>query len=522
MKFPNEWLALFFVVLGLVPEPVAAQTVCSSSAGTECRGRFTLPNGWRIPYWRTYSIETPNAAVTRAIIVIHGVDRAANSQFDHMVAAAIAAGQLETTLIIALHFQSDTDGPQSDELFWSENNWRQGDPSLNGGGISSFSVVDQVVVTIASRSRFPNLTNIIITGHSAGGQLTNRYAAGNQIHNALTGHRIRYIIANPSSYLYFSPERPVPGSNGSLFAVPAVTCTYNRYPYGLENRNAYMSGVSLATLQAQYRARAVAYLLGSADVINEGDLDVSCSANTQGAQRFERGNSYFSYIQRFFPTTTHARVVVPNGGHSSRGMYTSIEGRTLLFTDQEEAAPGRPTDVRATVAAGLLTVSWTPPTSGAVPTAHLLDFASAGTPVLSLPVGAAPSASLVIPPGVQGTFTVTVTASAGGTPGLPSSPATFTIGGGGTCTGPPPAPAGLIGNIQSGTATVQWIATPGASAYILQAGTLPASSDLYNANVGSATVVTAGGLPPGFRAFVRVIAVNSCGSSPPSLELTVQ
>jgi hypothetical protein len=34
-------------------------------------------------------------------------------------------------------------------------------------------------------------------------------------------------------------------------------------------------------------------------------------------------------------------------------------------------------------------------------------------------------------------------------------------------------------------------------------------------NVGPNTTVSAGGLPPGFSAWVRVIAVNACGQSPP-------
>ena len=58
---------------------------------------------------------------------------------------------------------------------------------------------------------------------------------------------------------------------------------------------------------------------------------------------------------------------------------------------------------------------------------------------------------------------------------------------------------------------VSWNAAAGAASYILRAGSVSGASDLYNAGVGALTTVSASGLPAGFRAYVRVIAVNACG-----------
>jgi hypothetical protein len=57
---------------------------------------------------------------------------------------------------------------------------------------------------------------------------------------------------------------------------------------------------------------------------------------------------------------------------------------------------------------------------------------------------------------------------------------------------------------------------PGATSYIISAGSTQGASNVaLPTNVGPNTTVSAGGLPPGFSAWVRVIAVNACGQSPP-------
>jgi YVTN family beta-propeller protein len=176
----------------------------------------------------------------------------------------------------------------------------------------------------------------------------------------------------------------------------------------------------------------------------------------------------------------------------------------------DSATPGQPTGVQALVSGGMLTVTWGLG-PGVAPSAHVLNFYQGGTPVASVTTGAGSSAQIVIPPGVAGTFTVTVTPVAAATPGPPSVPAAFTIG---EC-GPPPAVTGLMGGIVAGTGTVTWTLSPGATGYIVQAGASQGGAELFNANIGNALSVSASGLPSGFTAWVRVFATNACGTSAP-------
>jgi hypothetical protein len=179
--------------------------------------------------------------------------------------------------------------------------------------------------------------------------------------------------------------------------------------------------------------------------------------------------------------------------------------------------PGQPTVTSASATGGVLTLAWTAG-AGATPTGHRLNFFAGGAPAASLTVGAGTSTSIPIPPGTQGSFTVTVTALVGATAGLASAPFPFTIGGapggGGGCTAPPSSPV-VSGTLVGGTATVSWPAIAGAT-YIVSAGSTQGGTNLQApTNVGSSTSVGASGLPPGFTAWVRVVAVNACGQSAP-------
>jgi hypothetical protein len=167
-----------------------------------------------------------------------------------------------------------------------------------------------------------------------------------------------------------------------------------------------------------------------------------------------------------------------------------------------------------------LSVTWTPPSPGPAPEGYRLDFFSAGTPVAQVLVGAASSVSLPIPPGTTGNFLVTVSSRIGNAASTPSSPAAFSLGSSPCAT--PPVPSGLTGSVTSGTARVQWNAVPGATSYIVSAGSSPGASDLFNGNVGNATSVAAAGVPAGFRAFVRVLAVGPCGPSGVSVEFELR
>jgi hypothetical protein len=181
------------------------------------------------------------------------------------------------------------------------------------------------------------------------------------------------------------------------------------------------------------------------------------------------------------------------------------------------SAPGQPTVVSAGATGGVLTINWTSG-AGATPTGHRLDFSQGGVPLTNVTVGAATTFSANVG-ATQGTFAVQVTAFNGTTPGPPSTPFAFTLGP--TCT-VPTAPV-VSGGIVSGTATVSWAPVAGATGYIVSAGTTAGATNLFPpTNVGPTTSLSASGLPAGFQAFVRVIAVNACSQQGPPTDFLLQ
>ena len=138
-------------------------------------------------------------------------------------------------------------------------------------------------------------------------------------------------------------------------------------------------------------------------------------------------------------------------------------------------------------------------------------------PVLySVTIGST-SGTIAIPNGVAGTYYVAVAAGNSAGVGPSSVPIAFTI----PCVAPS-APSLLHGIGAPGTATAAWTAVSGATSYVLQAGTAPGLADLFSDDIGSRTAASATGLPVGFRAYIRVMAVNACGQSRPTSDLLIQ
>ena len=90
-----------------------------------------------------------------------------------------------------------------------------------------------------------------------------------------------------------------------------------------------------------------------------------------------------------------------------------------------------------------------------------------------------------------------------------------------SCTAMPKTPREPSGSIAAGVATLRWKQAGGATSFIVQAGTAPGRSDLFNGNVGSTRTVSANA-PADLPIYARVIAVNACGQSAASAEVRIQ
>jgi pimeloyl-ACP methyl ester carboxylesterase len=315
----------------------------------------------QIPYYANYSLDSAHPGIRKAIVVIHGMNRNAGDYYRNMrEAATMSPAYTDSLLIIAPQFLEQDDlhalGLDASFLYWS-GGWKSGANSKDLSSdprparISSYAVLDTLMMRLPAL--FPNLKTIVFAGHSAGGQLANRYAASSPMANLLCEKyqiSTRFVVANPSSYLYLDHQRPIQGTVDQ-FRVPANGCSgYNDWRYGLENLYAYPDRIGADSIRKMFKKRQVVYLLGGNDADpNSSSLDQSCQAELQGSCRLERGTIYFNYLKHYYGdeiTKTQQMDTVPDVGHDNFLMFSSAKGRYWLFmTDPVPCQNGGTTSV---------------------------------------------------------------------------------------------------------------------------------------------------------------------------------
>jgi pimeloyl-ACP methyl ester carboxylesterase len=334
----------------------ASLTAACTTATPECTEWVTLGGGpARAMVYRTYSLNSPNASVQRALIMIHGTNRNADHYFRTAVGAAFLANALPDTVVIAPSFLSSdarcNDKLQPNEVSWScgGDSWRSGGTSSSNKDLSSFDFIDEILRKLANKKMFPNLTTVVIAGHSAGGQFVNRYEMANRVQDAL-GLTVSYAVANPSSYAWPDATRAMPVDDGAPASAVAgwnletphtnfsfgsfdasKAPKYDLWPYGLEQRTGgYTVNMTDDQLRKQLASRTTTYLLSQVDTLPLGGFDGSPNALAQGATRRARGEAFVKYVNEHLGAKASV-LIVPECGHNDRCVYTTDVVLPIIF-----------------------------------------------------------------------------------------------------------------------------------------------------------------------------------------------
>ena len=351
----------------LLAAAIASSTPCTA-VNLDCT-EWIMPAGQpsRLLIYRNYPLDTRNDNITRALIFVHGINRDGDNHFRTALAAAFLADGLNNTAIIAPRFASNSSAPgnqigdchdalAADEANWvcetqRADTWRFGGGEVGNDKLTSFDFMDEIVRRLARKEVFPNLRNIVVAGHSAGGQFVIRYEMSNQVHDSVS-IPISYVVSNAAAYPYLDDLRPTPTAVPKTFAAaapgfqpigPAVlpppsvpfadakNCVgFDHWPYGLKNRIGYASRLTEDELVKQLVARPTTYLLGEVDILPLGIFDTSCPAMAQGPTRLARGLAFSRYANER-NVTNHKAVVVPFCGHSARCIFTSDMALPFIF-----------------------------------------------------------------------------------------------------------------------------------------------------------------------------------------------
>ena len=197
---------------------------------------------------------------------------------------------------------------------------------------------------LADKKTFPNLTKIVVAGHSAGGQFATRYEMANKVHDTpgvshqlcrrqsvelrVAGRRASAADGQRRSRRRRQgsarPERREGATRTSPYGPFDATKApnYNQWPAGLENRTGYTAGMTDDQLKKQLVERPTTYLLGQVDVLPLGGFDSSPNAMAQGPTRRARGEAFFKYVNETLGAK-HQAIIVPECGHNDRCIFTT-------------------------------------------------------------------------------------------------------------------------------------------------------------------------------------------------------
>ncbi|MDE2289017.1 MAG: alpha/beta hydrolase [Burkholderiales bacterium] len=296
-----------------------------------------------LPLIASADLARPQPGVTRAVIVVHGKLRNADTYYATLRRAAEAAGAAgQRALLIAPQFLATIDmAPNhvpADVLHWHGTGWMGGEPAAGPQPLSSYAALDALLARLAERANFPQLRDVVLAGFSGGAQVAQRYALAAQGLRALArrGIRVSFVVASPSSYAYFDKLRPVgdPRDGHVTFArYDAAQCPgYDDWKYGLENLPPYLAGSTPQRLEQRYVRRDITYFVGGDDNDPaQRALDKSCPAEAQGSQRLARATAYYAYLRQRHPNLAQPMIVVPGAGHNEARVLTTPCAQSALF-----------------------------------------------------------------------------------------------------------------------------------------------------------------------------------------------
>jgi hypothetical protein len=293
-----------------------------------------------------------NNNITRAIIAIP--DETRNAAGMKQLLSEFAGSLNNSTLIISPQFMIPADlmqfGKMSSEekkffAVWNISDWTYGNLSLSNNtqedsvinqamgtnaAISSFDVIDKLVLFLAQKNIFPNLKNIIITGSGAGANFVQRYAMFTSIQEErlLKGISLHFLITGATSYIYQTDYRPAAYKKENDYT--AQCKEMNDYPYGMDNLNPYAKKTGKNAARVSYGTKAVTYIMAKgADTVS----DLNCQAMLQGSSGFERAENYQRYLSSIYNELSDANHVFNfiSGNNTALNLYGSQCAVSVLF-----------------------------------------------------------------------------------------------------------------------------------------------------------------------------------------------
>lgn len=226
----------------------------------------------------------------------------------------------------------------ANEIVFHGSSWQRGAPSRNPPmkhAVTSYAAVDQIIEQLFNKKTYPNLNQVVVAGHSMGGQAAQRYALMKK--TKAYDDNMRYWIGNPGSWAWLLDSRPYMNANLSCQA----NDLWDTWPYGLNGNQSKITPYARRDVEAnktyvinRFLNRQVSYALALLDV---GAGDTHCQARWQGGNHLDRGSQFVLQYQNAtlggkFPIK-HTLDYIANVSHQDYAMYSTNMSIQRLFYD---------------------------------------------------------------------------------------------------------------------------------------------------------------------------------------------
>jgi glucose/arabinose dehydrogenase len=227
-------------------------------------------------------------------------------------------------------------------------------------------------------------------------------------------------------------------------------------------------------------------------------------------------------------TTTFTIGNLSAGQYFIRVRATSDAGlsdpsnEVIATLDGSSLSPRAPRNLRATVIGLTLQLNWDAPTDAQGLAGYVVE-AGSGPGLANYARAIVPALAITVQNVPRATYHLRVRAVTSSGDGPPSNELIVVVGETTTLCVSPSAPFGLVGHALGTTVNLAWRAPASGTAptrYVIHAGSASGSTDIAAIPIDGAFTSVAGSAPNG-TLFVRVIAINACGISEPSNEISV-
>jgi pimeloyl-ACP methyl ester carboxylesterase len=250
----------------------------------------------------------PSGEIKGVLLNFHGDSRGASSARD----AAVKIAQEKGYYVVA---------PLFDEARFGDSALYQQGGIIQNGRLASqedwtISIVNDIADWANAKVGTDNSDDMVLFGHSAGGQFLSRIAAYGE-----DSTFDKMIVSNPSTYVW-----------------PSLT---EKATYGFGG--GYFSAQTTEAMLKDYLADPITIYLGEEDNKTDSDLATGSTAMRQGENRLERGLNAYEAAKKMAESKgwefNWDLVTAPGIGHTASGMLQSTALREAIKITTQAPVP---------------------------------------------------------------------------------------------------------------------------------------------------------------------------------------